>query len=165
MTPKKHLQPIYDPHSVHLLNTHNSLTNKMDTIILKIVYINNDLKHVSANHYAIYTPPTILSRNMQQATVYALCWCYYYISWPTFLWFWNLLSALTAQKMSLHISVSDVPLFFRSLTILREAVPLVQCHMFESKLIFCRDHFIISINMSQPPSLFLLQIQAKHQVP
>lgn len=51
MTPKKYLLPFYDPYSVHLWNIHNSLTNKLGTSLLKLFYINNYLKHVSANHY------------------------------------------------------------------------------------------------------------------
>jgi len=51
MTPKKYLLPLYDPHFVNLFNIRNSLTNKMDTSVLKQVHINNDLKHLAANHY------------------------------------------------------------------------------------------------------------------
>ena len=57
MAPEKYLLPLHDPYSVRLLNIHNSLTNKMDTSVLKQVYINNDLNHLAANHY-IRTPPT-----------------------------------------------------------------------------------------------------------
>jgi hypothetical protein len=45
------------------LNVHNSLTNKMDTSLLKLVYINNDLKHVSASHY-VHTSYKIQPKNV-----------------------------------------------------------------------------------------------------